>query len=1254
MNDMPKNFFPFRIINIRQTIFLMAFYFLCLQNLSASHLMGVEMYYDCVGANQYRISLVIYRDCQGLTPGVTQNVSINRCGTPSTQSLSLVSGFPQDVSNLCPTTLSNCSGGSFNGVDKWVYQAVVTFPAGCNNIKVSYSHCCWLGTIVNLSNPSSQSIFTEMIIDNTLSACNNSSRFQNNPNLSACNNQPFQYSFAANDADADSLVYALVNCQTGSGTSASYNVPFSGTNPLSATGLSFDTRTGQLSFTPTAVQTAVLCVRVDEYRNGVKIAEQTRVALVQVLNCTNSLPRLSALNLAGTAQQANYDYNFCVSNNPVCFDMIAYDANAADSVFATWNNSIAGATFTTQRISNDSVRATFCFTPSSAGLKTFTVKVNDNACPKIGQNIYTYKLNVGGLLVNVQNASTSCAGSSDASLAATVSGGTAPYSYIWPTGHTTATLNGIGAGTYCVTATDAVGCSGVACATVTQPSLLTASISQTNVSCNGGMNGSAIATASGGTAPYSFLWSNGRTTATNTGLFTNTYSCTFTDANGCTEIRSVTITEPSAITASITSTNASCNGQSNGTATISISGGANPYSFSWSNGNTSASNTGLSAGTYTVTATDANACSVTRSATITQLNAISITSSSTPQSCIPNTGTASVTTSGGTGALSYAWNTGAITNNINSLNAGTYTVTVTDAILCTATATVTVGNSNLGATTNNANVSCNGGNNGSMTILPNGGTAPYLFIWSNGQTTTNNTMTGLSAAVSCVTVVDANNCSAINCATITEPSQITVSLNSQQMSCAMNDASVSVVVTGGTPAYSFLWSGPNNFQATTANLSSIANGSYQLNVTDANGCLASETTVIDSFIMSYFNQDLLVSDDSTLNLTVTVPTASSAQYLVQNPQNGTLSYQNGGSYEYVPTSAAQVFDTITVRHCNATEAYETNIIVGISSCVWAGDSDTNQLVNNFDLLPIGLNYGSADNPRPNAGTDWDCEPMTDWTNVSGQPNPKHADTNGDGFIDDNDTLAIALNWGSFYLRSLTNSNGAVPLYLDTATVAPGDTVRLDVLLGNALQNATNVYGIAFTVNYDNSIVDTNSVRMKYDNSWLGTKDLDMLAMSKDFYPQSRTEVALVRTDHTGRSNSGAIAHIQFTIKDDVLKSTNLRLNLSISNVRMIDSAAVELPVSPLPSSVLILPTPTSVNSFENDNEVIIFPNPATDLITVSSLYPIDDMKIISIDSKEIQLDKSQNTINVSSLSPGLYCLLIESNGKQIIKKFVKK
>jgi len=114
------------------------------------------------------------------------------------------------------------------------------------------------------------------------------------------------------------------------------------------------------------------------------------------------------------------------------------------------------------------------------------------------------------------------------------------------------------------------------------------------------------------------------------------------------------------------------------------------------------------------------------------------------------------------------------------------------------------------------------------------------------------------------------------------------------------------------------------------------------------------------------------------------------------------------------------------------------------------------------------------------------------------------------------------------------------------------------------------------------------------------------------------------------------------------------LNLSISNVRMIDSNAVELPVSPLPSSVLILPAATSANNVEIDNQIGIYPNPATDLITIQSLYPIDGLKIISLDSKEIQLDSTQNSINISALTPGLYCLIIESNGKQFIKKFIKK
>jgi hypothetical protein len=158
-------------------------------------------------------------------------------------------------------------------------------------------------------------------------------------------------------------------------------------------------------------------------------------------------------------------------------------------------------------------------------------------------------------------------------------------------------------------------------------------------------------------------------------------------------------------------------------------------------------------------------------------------------------------------------------------------------------------------------------------------------------------------------------------------------------------------------------------------------------------------------------------------------------------------------------------------------------------------------------------------------------------------------------------------------------------------------------------------------------------------------------MSKDFYPQSRTEVALVRTDHTGRSNSGAIAHIQFTIKDDVLKRLNLRLNLSISNIRMLDSSGVVLPVTALPSSVLILPT--AVNQIELADDIVIYPNPANDFIYFNTNNSIDKITVFAGDSKEIISVENPSALDISKLNPGLYCIKIQSQGKIFVKKIVK-
>ncbi|MBI2967708.1 MAG: SprB repeat-containing protein, partial [Bacteroidetes bacterium] len=152
------------------------------------------------------------------------------------------------------------------------------------------------------------------------------------------------------------------------------------------------------------------------------------------------------------------------------------------------------------------------------------------------------------------------------------------------------------------------------------PPPLTISLSSTNVTCNGSSNGSATATPGGGVTPYSYLWSNGATTSSVSGLPSSVYSVTVTDANSATAINSVTVSQPSAINLSVNTTNASCNGGSDGTATAITGGGTGSYSYLWSDGQTTSTATGLSIGAYTVTVTDANACTATGNASVTQPN----------------------------------------------------------------------------------------------------------------------------------------------------------------------------------------------------------------------------------------------------------------------------------------------------------------------------------------------------------------------------------------------------------------------------------------------------------------------------------------------------------------------------------------------------------------------------------------------------------------------------------------------------------
>jgi gliding motility-associated-like protein len=464
------------------------------------------------------------------------------------------------------------------------------------------------------------------------------------------------------------------------------------------------------------------------------------------------------------------------------------------------------------------------------------------------------------------------------------------YTYAWSNSAITQDIASLAAGVYNVTITDPTGCTFTGGPyTVTAPAAPTATATPTNVACNGAATGSVTLTASGGTAAYSFLWNNGRTTQNNTGLAAGTYTVTVTDANGCTSTSSATITEPTALTSStVTVTDATCS--TAGAVDINVSGGTSGYTFNWSNGATSEDLSGLSAGAFSVTITDANGCSVTNGpntvAAIGTPTASLVTSSDV--SCTGNNdGTIDISVSGGTPAYTFLWSNAATTEDLSGLSAGTYNVTVSDNLGCIATITTIVISepTAISVTNTSNNVSCNAAANGAISLTVAGGSPNYSFLWSNGST--NEDLTGLNGGNYTVTVTDANGCvRTVGPVNIAEPTAIAVSnINPSDASCGNNDGAIAISVGGGTGAYTFQWSNG----ATTEDISGLAGGDYDVIITDANGC-------------SIVSNDIPVGSGS--NITITL---SSVDEACGQPNSGAVALAiNGGTapYSFVWNNAA--------------------------------------------------------------------------------------------------------------------------------------------------------------------------------------------------------------------------------------------------------------------------------------------------------------------------------------------------------------
>ena len=295
-----------------------------------------------------------------------------------------------------------------------------------------------------------------------------------------------------------------------------------------------------------------------------------------------------------------------------------------------------------------------------------------------------------------------------------------------------------------MTLTDAKGCTTTATETILQVSSpISVSItSLTQVSCQGAMDGSATLSATGGVGPYTFVWNTTpvQIGSTASGLAAGMYTVTVTDFQGCSSSQTVTITEPSILTATNTTSNLICPNGNNGSITAIVSGGTAPYTYSW---NTTPVQTGatinnLSAGTYLATITDSHGCTTSTGATMTSTNTTVIASANVVSdvTCYGAfTGSASASATGGVSPYSYSWSPGPAQSTpfASNLSAGIYTVTVSDNNGCSGTASVTISQPSAPVTASVSGIShnlCFGGQTGTATALASGGTPPYSYSWN--------------------------------------------------------------------------------------------------------------------------------------------------------------------------------------------------------------------------------------------------------------------------------------------------------------------------------------------------------------------------------------------------------------------------------------------------------------------------------------------------------------------------------------------
>lgn len=613
----------------------------------------------------------------------------------------------------------------------------------------------------------------------------------------------------------------------------------------------------------------------------------------------------------------------------------------------------------------------------------------------------------------------SCAGECDGTATPITIGGVAPYTYTWGNGETGNTAIALCEGPTSLLITDLNGCT----FSTSYDAVLNAiqvNLTTVDVLCNGAANGEAAVAPTGGAGgPYTVEWSTGATGNTISGLTAGAYSVDVTDIGGCTVTSNFTIAEEPPIVVTVNNVvDPTCFGDNTGSAEASATGGTPPYQFVWSGSNGYTASTALAenmpAGNFTVTVTDENGCFTTANITLTAPPEVTVNATITDVACQGEaTGSIVVSVSGGTPNYDFNWagDNGFVSasQNVFGLPAGSYTLTVTDAAGCDDQQTFNIIEPDqIDYTATVTDVSCNGGNDGAIAIVPTGGTPPYTATWVNGGfTATGEIIANLVAGTYTLTLSDAEGCEVIADVIVNQPDPLDIAIDITPISCNGNDdATITAIITGGNAPYTYFWTGPHGV-STDSQILNAAPGAYNLIATDAEGCEQMATAIVtepDPIVLVPVITDVSCGglSDGAIDLSILGGTpAYSVAWTGPNGFTATTEDLTGllaGDYEVLVTDLAgcqitasytvaevpplDLALTITPISCNGADdgAISLNITGGQGpfGINWAGPNlfvSTNQNISNlepglYNLLVIDANgcfeetFATLDEPDP--------------------------------------------------------------------------------------------------------------------------------------------------------------------------------------------------------------------------------------------------------------------------------------------------